>query len=174
MNQTLNLYTDLMNLDWVRVRNFTHIVIHSSDTEDGPRVNANAVEKWHKENNGWSEVGYHFLVEQAPEDKTPDAMTIWNGRSLYDIGAHAEGFNTKGIGVCCIGDYDNEGPDGRHWETTAYVCQLLKKLFKDKKGIELDVIGHREVYPLLGQEVKKTCPGAKWDMDLFRKACQGV
>lgn len=170
IRQTENLYESLMDLDWARVRPFRYAVLHESDTEDGPNVSARAIERYHKENNGWSSVGYHFLVEQAPEGVTKDAMTIWLGRSLYDIGAHAEGFNLQGFGVCCVGAYDLHPPDGRHWETTAFVFQLLLKMFREKKGIELQVLGHREVYGILGQPQKKTCPGMKWDLDLFRKA----
>lgn len=169
IRQTENLYTELEALDWAKVRPFQYAVLHASDTEDGPTVSANAIEKWHKENNGWSSVGYHFLVEQAPEGQTKNAMTIWLGRSLYDLGAHAEGFNSKSFGVCCVGAYDKKAPTERHLETTAYIFLLLKKFFRDKKGIDLKVIGHREVYPLLGQSAKKTCPGLKWDLDLFRK-----
>lgn len=171
ISQTNNLFLHLEALNWDDVLEFKYVVIHESDTEDGPGVSAHAIESYHVNDNGWSEVGYNFLVERAPEGDAKDAMSIFVGRAMTKSGSHVEGLNHKAIGICCVGQYDQKPPDERHVETTAYIVQLLKKFFKERKNINLEVLGHRECYALLGQPVKKTCPGIAWDMDAFRKLC---
>ena len=48
------------------------------------------------------------------------------------------------------------------------------KIFKEKKGIDLKVLGHREVYGILNQPQKKTCPGMRWDLNLFRNVVGAI
>ncbi len=57
------------------------------------------VDSWHKAN-GWSGIGYHFFVRKDG--------TIFRGRPLWAMGAHAEGFNKESIGICAEGNYDEE------------------------------------------------------------------
>ena len=45
--------------------------------------------------NGWSDVGYNFLVDTAG--------TAYEGRGWLGVGAHAAPHNTSHIGVCFIG-----------------------------------------------------------------------
>lgn len=61
------------------------------------------VQAYHMDANGWSDVGYNFLVDRFG--------TIWEGRvnslDVASIGAHAVGFNTGSVGVSIIGDYSS-------------------------------------------------------------------
>lgn len=60
-----------------------------------------SIQAFHMDTNGWSDIGYNFLVDKFGR--------IWEGRagSMQDavIGAHAAGFNTGSVGVSIIGNY---------------------------------------------------------------------
>lgn len=133
----------------------TNIIIHCSATKDSGTVSWGAIRDYHK-NKGWSDIGYHFGVELVG-----DEYEILAGRMADKQGAHcrAGGMNNRSIGVCCVGDYDNENPP----EEMIKKCLVLTRYLMRTYGIKSDrVLGHRELEPA------KTCPGAKFDMELFR------
>lgn len=53
-------------------------------------------------NRGWADVGYHFLVGQNG--------TIYEGRDWSVRGTHVGGFNTGSIGVCLLGNFQENAP----------------------------------------------------------------
>ncbi|MDH5508077.1 MAG: LysM peptidoglycan-binding domain-containing protein, partial [Anaerolineae bacterium] len=61
------------------------------------------IQNYHMEKNGWADTGYHFFV-------APDG-TIYEGRDLRVVGANVEDFNTGGIGVVFLGNFDNGEPE---------------------------------------------------------------
>lgn len=71
----------------------TKAVIHHTATRD---VSIEVIRKYHIEHNGWSDVGYHYLIRANG--------TIETGRSLAKKGAHAVGRNEM-IGIALTG-YD--------------------------------------------------------------------
>lgn len=114
----------------------------------------------------WKDVGYHGGTEFVNGEPT----FHW-GRPLSMIGAHAgvkgasNRFNTEYLGLCCIGNYDLISPDPKLWDYNLAVTRTLMDAFRIPKT---HVIGHREVYDLLGVAREKMCPGKCWSMDLFR------
>ena len=80
------------------------IVIHCAATPEGRNVSVDDIRRWHVDERGWSDIGYHWVVELNGDLK--------QGRKEYKSGAHAKGWNGKSIGVCYV-----IGPD-RDWETT--------------------------------------------------------
>lgn len=58
------------------------------------------IRKWHVEERGWSDVGYHFVV-------TLDG-TVHVGRPMDRAGAHCKGRNGNSIGVCYVGGMDSD------------------------------------------------------------------
>ncbi len=58
------------------------------------------VDSWHKVDNGWSGIGYHFFISKGG--------TIYRGRPEWAVGAHASGRNSDSIGICVEGNYETE------------------------------------------------------------------
>ena len=72
----------------------THAVIHHTLSHD---VSIETVRKWHVNENGWNNVGYHFLIRASGK--------VESGRPVGFTGAHAKGRNHY-IGVALTG-YDD-------------------------------------------------------------------
>ena len=41
-----------------------HIVIHCADTPDNRDVDMATIKKWHTEERGWDDIGYHFVIRR--------------------------------------------------------------------------------------------------------------
>lgn len=84
------------------------IIIHCSDTFDYMDIGAEEIRKWHVEENGWSDIAYHFIVKR---DGTIDMGRDIDGDGdiFEEIGAHTYGYNKNSIGICMVG---GKGPGG--------------------------------------------------------------
>lgn len=140
---------------------FRYIVLHHSATADGPTVSWNAIRKYHVETNGWSDIGYNFGVEMVGEK-----YQVMGGRSMKTPGSHAVGFNTSGIGICVVGNFDDAPPPTLQWLRAIELCQQINHFF----GRRLEVVGHRETYKMHNKPVEKTCPGTRFDLEAFRRS----
>ena len=83
-----------------------------------------AVQAYHIDANGWSDIGYNFVVDRFGR--------IWEGRDggidTLTVGAHALGMNTGSVGVVILGDFRAAQPSP---EALAGVERLLAwKLFR--------------------------------------------
>lgn len=138
------------------VNNLRYIIIHHTATQKDLTVAD--IRRIHK-GMGYSDVGYHFLINEQG-----DKMT---GRPIGYSGAHTLGekkqqhrdaryryvvdTNYKGIGISLIGSFENIAPPSIMINETAY---LIKKLC-EKYNIPLTrdrIFGHNEVDLTL-------CPG---------------
>ena len=139
--------------------NWQYIVLHHSFTEDGKTLNWSAIRKYHKEYNGWSDVGYHFGIEDIYGE-----YEVLVGRPLTRPGAHCKqkSMNTKSIGICFVGNYDLAKPD----MNMILVCmnRIILPLCKIYDIGWNNIVGHREV-----SGVQKSCPGSQFDMDVVRE-----
>lgn len=77
-----------------------------------------AICKYHRNANGWNDVGYNVLVDRFGG--------AWEGRAggLTNavIGAHAQGFNSVAAGISMIGEYTNVAPPPAQVATVAKVA----------------------------------------------------
>lgn len=166
------------------------IVIHSSDTDDGPGNDFSSISKYHtsyrvdgrivdettfkqlmilghgkKFEKPWKAIGYHGLWEQEN-----GIYKFKLGRPWNMSGAHAgitgnNIFNETHLGLCLVGKYDVAQPGKDAWSICLdTVREIISRLKIDKAN----VIGHREVYAKLGVPVAKSCPGKMFDMERFR------
>lgn len=79
-------------------RDVDMIVLHCSATPEGRDVSASDIRRWHVEERGFADIGYHFVVRLNG--------TVECGRSLDRAGAHCRGYNSRSIGVCYVGGAD--------------------------------------------------------------------
>jgi len=140
------------------MREIDALFVHCSDASDhlGPRV----IDRWHKDR-GWSGIGYHRVV-WCSEGR----WVASDGRALDQAGAHVAGANSRTIGVCLAGRYDQEAPPQAAYDA---LVPLLAVLAFDH-GLEADrVFGHREAELYGAPPTPKTCPGSAFDLDDLRE-----
>lgn len=80
------------------MRDIDKIIIHCSATKEGQDVSVDTIRRWHVVDNGWSDIGYHYVIGLDG--------SIHKGR-LNDVqGAHTKGHNKNSLGVCYVGGCD--------------------------------------------------------------------
>jgi len=134
------------------------IVLHCLATPNGQWFTAGDIDKWHKArgfhraeafrariNGNLVAIGYHFVILTNG--------VIATGRHLEEVGAHAQGFNNKNIGICLIG---TDRFSLAQWNTLRNsVISLQQHIMRQQNdSAPLAVVGHRDL-----PGVKKTCPG---------------
>ena len=77
------------------MRNIQKIIIHCSYTPPSMDIGAAEVRRWHVEQNGWADIGYHWVI-------TRNGL-VEMGRPELLEGAHVRGENRDSIGLCLIG-----------------------------------------------------------------------
>ena len=82
------------------MRTIDKIILHCAATKEGRDIKTETIKSWHVKGNGWSDIGYHYVIELDG--------TVKKGRPIYRSGAHTKGHNTGSIGVCYIGGIDIE------------------------------------------------------------------
>ena len=123
------------------MRQIDNLVVHCADTPDGAYFDVDDIRKWHVEERGWDDVGYHYIVLLDGQ--------IQKGREDKTQGAHVGGHNSNSIGICYIG-----GGNGEDTRTTpqkaslVYLISFLRRLYPDSV-----VLGHRDF-----EGVTKACP----------------
>jgi hypothetical protein len=132
------------------------IILHCSATADSGTVSWGAIRRYHVEEKGWDDIGYHYGIEWADHDNI-----ILQGRKPNRKGAHclAAGRNSDSLGVCVVGDYDVVPPDPAKYGITIEFLAMLCFIFQIPPE---EVYGHREF------ESGKTCPGLAWGLDEVR------
>jgi N-acetylmuramoyl-L-alanine amidase len=78
-----------------KVEDIDTIIVHCSDSDHHEHDNIETIRKWHVEDNGWSDIGYHFVITQDG--------TVRGGRNFELVGAHTKGMNETSLGVCLTG-----------------------------------------------------------------------
>lgn len=125
------------------MRQINKIIVHCTATPEGRDVSVDTIRKWHVEDNGWSDIGYHWIVTLSG--------AIEKGRPESKSGAHAKGHNSNSIGVVYVGgcDKDMNPKDTR----TVAQKETLRCLLEDLKERypQAEIIGHRDVS-------SKACP----------------
>lgn len=104
------------------MRKIKEIILHCSATREGQEFDINDIRRWHVEENGWEDVGYHYFIKLDG--------TVQPGRDIEKIGAHCKGHNRNSIGICYCGGVDVNGnpKDTRTIKQIASMHILLKQL----------------------------------------------
>lgn len=134
------------------MREIDKIILHHSLTKDSETVSWGAIRRYHVQERGWRDIGYHFGIELVG-----DFYEIFVGRSIKTPGAHTKGQNLTSIGICFVGNFDIIAPPLPQVERGIY---LVKSLLEEFNLGPLDVYGHRNF-------ASKSCPGTQFDMNKF-------
>jgi N-acetyl-anhydromuramyl-L-alanine amidase AmpD len=121
------------------MREIRGVVLHCSDSDHDHHDNLETLYQWHVCENGWSDIGYHYVILKDG--------TIKEARPVWKQGAHCRegGMNRGTIGICLTG------------KTSFTVAQfdalarLLRKMMEKYKIDETDIYGHYHFS-------SKTCP----------------
>jgi N-acetylmuramoyl-L-alanine amidase len=125
------------------MRKINKLIVHCSATPEGKDYTVEQIREWHVKNNGWKDIGYHYVIYRDG--------SIHTGRPVEQIGAHCAGYNANSIGICYIGGVtsNNKPKDTRTEAQKQSLVKLLKEL--KAKYPNATIHGHREF-------ANKACP----------------
>ena len=123
------------------------IVVHCAATKPSMDIGYKEIRKWHVEDNGWDDVGYHYIIKR---DGTKEV-----GRAEAFQGAHAPAVNSKSIAICLVGGMAEDGDAENNFTLEQFLSlkDLIKKIKMTNPNI-VEVVGHCDV-----QDNKPNCPG---------------
>lgn len=125
------------------MRTINFIVVHCTATP--PETTTGAIQKYWKEQLGWTRPGYHYLIQRDGE--------VVQLLSEKEIANGVRGYNKESIHLSYIGGIDGQGKpvDNRSARQVHAMFDLVVKL--SVKYPKATILGHRD-FP----GVKKACP----------------
>ena len=138
-------------------REWTSIVIHHTATKRGDvaSIHEAHLQKKDKSGNAWLGIGYHFVIGNGNGMGDGEIEPTFRWREQMH-GAHAgdNEHNQHGIGVCLVGNFEDEPPSRSQMAAVKRLVNVLKAEY----GISSDkIIGH--------SDIKATaCPGKHFPM----------
>ena len=126
------------------MRELTEIIVHCTATPEGREVTKDDLHRWHVKDRGWSDIGYHFLIQLDG--------TVVPCRPMERDGAHVKNRNKGTVGVSYAGGVDSAGKakDTRTAAQKAALTKLLIELLEEYPSIK-HISGHRDY-------AAKACP----------------
>ena len=123
------------------------IVIHCAATKPSMDIGSAEIKKWHVEENGWDDIGYHHIIKR-------DGL-IEAGRPIAFKGAHAPSANSKSIAICLVGGMSEDGGAENNFTLFQFLSlkDLIKRLLMTNPNIK-EIVGHCDI-----QDNKTNCPG---------------
>lgn len=122
-------------------RDWRYIVLHHTASSGG---SIDSIHESHL-NRGWNGIGYHFLIGNGNgmDDGEIQPTYRWRGQIH---GAHAKSpgneYNEHGIGICLVGNFEEERPTTAQLESVKRLVGVLK--FEYQLTGE-QIVGHRDV-----------------------------
>lgn len=124
------------------------IVVHHSASPSG---SASVFDKMHR-GKGWDELGYHFVIGNGT-DSGDGQIEVGPRWPKQKHGAHAKTsdnrYNDFGIGICLVGNFDNDRPTAKQMQSLAKLTAYLMKTYRVSPD---RIIGH-------GDTKATECPG---------------
>jgi N-acetylmuramoyl-L-alanine amidase len=131
------------------------LIIHHSLTKDQTVADWPAIRRYHIQEKGWADIGYHWGIEVIS-----GTVVLQKGRPENVPGAHTIGMNDKSLGICLVGNYDLAVPPELVLNRLADLCALKCKEYK---------LGPKDIEPHHKYASYKTCPGSKFPMERLRE-----
>ena len=92
---------------------------------------------------GWGDIGYHYVVDRGGR--------VWEGRDMKYQGAHVKECNEGNLGICCLGNFDEQSPSD---EQVAALEKLLNVLM-NKYGVSVSRVKTHQEWA----SARTACPG---------------
>jgi len=134
------------------MREINEIIVHCTATPPGfmagatPAQRLDEVRRWHVEDNGWSDIGYNYLIDRGGQ--------LLNGRPISKAGAHVKGHNSDTVGISLFGGKGGTKDQAFEDNFTPEQGETLRKLIgrlQNEYGPDLKISGHQEY-------ANKACP----------------
>jgi hypothetical protein len=158
------------------------IIVHCSDL---PYGTAEGIRRYHIDQLGWADIGYHLVAENGRASKSAPYVAAQDGALergrdldgdgdiLEETGAHALGYNEDSLGLCLIGR-KGTFTTRQMRNVIGYIAGLCHRLRLPASA----VLGHYETEHEQAKperhpdprKRRKTCPDL--DMVSFRRAVQ--
>ena len=122
------------------------VTIHhtaGSNGEANPAAVMRSIQAYHIDNNGWCDVGYHFVVSADG--------TVFQGRDERRTGAHTGGQNTNNAGIALMGNFEIAGVPEAQLNSAAKITGWVGRTFSISLS-RSSVKGH-------GERKSTACPG---------------
>jgi N-acetylmuramoyl-L-alanine amidase len=136
-----------------------YIIIHHSATEEGDAYYFNILHR----RRGWNEIGYDFVIDNGTKGKQDGAIEVSPRWTNQENGAHchAAEMNSKGIGICLVGNFSKEQVSEKQMDSLLYLVNVLKKYYNISMS---HIMGHGQV-----PGARTECPGKYFPWQEFRK-----
>lgn len=118
-----------------------YIIIHHAGAKT---ASPDQIHSWHL-GNGWSGIGYHFVVRKDG--------SIFTGRPIDCIGAHTANYNSVSIGICFEGHFETEAMSDDQIAAGKELISYLKEKYPNAK-----VKKHKDFH-------STDCPGKNFPFD---------
>lgn len=113
----------------------------TSTNYDAARQRIESIRNAHASKPGWGDIGYHYVIDPAGR--------IWEARSMGWQGAHVKDQNPGNIGICLLGNYEQQSPsDTQLAAVEKYTAALMRKHNIAVRNVHT----HKELAPT-------ACPG---------------
>jgi N-acetyl-anhydromuramyl-L-alanine amidase AmpD len=146
----------------VAMRPWRAIVVHHSGSR---RDTTASIDRWHRKR-GWDGIGYHFVIgngREMPAGQIDPTFRWWQQREGAHAGSSPQSkpLNETGIGICLIGNFNEDQPEDYQTERLVELCATL---IRHLPGLTpASIIGHRDVP---GKDTD--CPGKLFDVERIR------
>ena len=114
------------------------IILHHAEAKS---ASVEEVNRWHLER-GWTGIGYHFYIRKDSR--------IYRGRPEWAVGAHAQGHNSRSVGICVEGAYMTETMPKAQFDALVWLVREEMARYPGAK-----VLRHRDVN-------STDCPGVNY------------
>lgn len=147
-----------------------HTVNSNTYTQAQAPALVRGIYEYHVKGRGWSDVGYHFLVDRFG--------TVYEGRKgsldAVPLGVHSGGFNTNTIGIAIIGEFTGTVPSSKALTSVAQVAAWKLATFgRDPLGTTVLTARTGSTHPLRKPGWKGSLPVIMGHRDVASTACPG-
>jgi hypothetical protein len=142
-----------------------NIVVHNSGTRQG---NAAAFEHYHRYvrrmPNG---LAYHFVIGNGTSSKD-GAIEIGNRwhHQIQGGHVHSDYLNNISIGICLVGDFNNDNPTAKQKEALVELIKYLRRRVGRVGGQQAVVWAHKNINP---PRWPTDCPGRKFPVNWLER-----